>query len=121
MLVAKSPKKASQVSTAESEIEIFVYDSLVRVIALLRSLGWDLHPLYYSSIQRIWFLPLWLDLICYIPALPRFSSTESWTGPGHKTITSLTSDIIVLYQLAQARNVLHFLVYPYSAYGLYPY
>ena len=55
MLVAKSPKKASQVSTAEGEIEIFVYDSLVRVIALLRSLRWDLYPL---SIQRIWSLLL---------------------------------------------------------------
>ena len=42
MLVAKSPKKASQVLTAESEIEIFVYNSLVRVVAVLRSLGWDL-------------------------------------------------------------------------------
>ena len=46
-------------------------------------------------------------------ALPNFPSTESWAGPGHKTITSLITDLKFLYQLAQARphNVLHFLVY----------
>ena len=37
---------------------------------------------------------------------------KNWVGPGHEAITSLISDIIFLYQLAQARphNVLHFLV-----------
>ena len=53
-----------------------------------------------------------LDSIYYIvafPALPRFPSTESWAGPGHKTITSLISDNI-LYAQARPHNVLHFLV-----------
>ena len=51
-------------------------------------------------------------IVASFPALPSFPSTESWVGPGHKTITSLITDIIFLCQLAQARphNVLHFLV-----------
>ena len=51
-------------------------------------------------------------IVASFPALPSFPSTESWVGAGHKTITSLTTDIIFLCQLAQARphNVLHFLV-----------
>ena len=58
-----------------------------------------------------------LDLISYIipsfPALPSFPCiNEKLGGAWAEAITSLISDIIFLYQLAQAHphNVLHFLV-----------
>ena len=54
-----------------------------------------------------------LDLISYIipsfPALPSFPSMKNWVGPGHEAITSLISDIIFLYQLAQARPTMFYI------------
>ena len=68
-------------------------------------------PKLYSAANNMDPGSVPLALQALFPAsLPNFPSTQSWAGPGYKTITSLSENISVSACSGSPRNVLHFLV-----------